>query len=198
MEQENERSGISSYQQNREANLGATGASGRRDYLSERQQEFQQSPQYGDGQQQSLRDIQQQEQRQTEFTSPLTDQQESTESSLYGGDPSMASSRRGDISPEGARLDPFSSFTSPSASSVGEESSSYQETSGNEMNSFLKNQEHGGIENTARIDGAEESRFFPSSQLHSHRRHHKHHSSCLLYTSPSPRDGLLSRMPSSA
>ena len=26
-----------------------------------------------------------------------------------------------------------------------------------------------------------------------HRRHH-----CLLYTSPSPRDGLLSRMPSSA
>ena len=26
----------------------------------------------------------------------------------------------------------------------------------------------------------------------------KHHSHCLLYTSPSPRDGLLSRMPSSA
>ena len=26
----------------------------------------------------------------------------------------------------------------------------------------------------------------------------KTHSSCLLYTSPSPRDGLLSRMPSSA
>ena len=25
-----------------------------------------------------------------------------------------------------------------------------------------------------------------------------HHSNCLLYTSPSPRDGLLSRMPSSA
>ena len=25
-----------------------------------------------------------------------------------------------------------------------------------------------------------------------------HHSTCLLYTSPSPRDGLLSRMPSSA
>ena len=25
-----------------------------------------------------------------------------------------------------------------------------------------------------------------------------HHMSCLLYTSPSPRDGLLSRMPSSA
>ena len=174
MEQENERSGISSYQQNRESDLSATGASGRRDYLSEHQQEFQQSPQIGDGQQQSLRDIQQQEQRETEFTSPLTDQQESTESSLYGGDPSMASSRRGDISPEGERLDPYSSFTSPSASSVGEESNSYQETSGNEMNSFLKNQEHGGIENTA---GIEESRYFPSSQLHSHRRHHKHHSS---------------------
>ena len=27
---------------------------------------------------------------------------------------------------------------------------------------------------------------------------HHHHNSCLLYTSPSPRDGLLSRMPSSA
>ena len=58
MEQENERSGISSYQQNRESDLSATGASGRRDYLSEHQQEFQQSPQYGDGQQQNLRDIQ--------------------------------------------------------------------------------------------------------------------------------------------
>ena len=28
--------------------------------------------------------------------------------------------------------------------------------------------------------------------------HRKHKTSCLLYTSPSPRDGLLSRMPSSA
>ena len=27
---------------------------------------------------------------------------------------------------------------------------------------------------------------------------HRAHQSCLLYTSPSPRDGLLSRMPSSA
>ena len=26
----------------------------------------------------------------------------------------------------------------------------------------------------------------------------RHHETCLLYTSPSPRDGLLSRMPSSA
>ena len=33
--------------------------------------------------------------------------------------------------------------------------------------------------------------------LGSHSHHHKH-SNCLLYTSPSPRDGLLSRMPSSA
>ena len=28
--------------------------------------------------------------------------------------------------------------------------------------------------------------------------HFKDHKNCLLYTSPSPRDGLLSRMPSSA
>ena len=28
--------------------------------------------------------------------------------------------------------------------------------------------------------------------------HLQHHLTCLLYTSPSPRDGLLSRMPSSA
>ena len=28
--------------------------------------------------------------------------------------------------------------------------------------------------------------------------HQGHHTPCLLYTSPSPRDGLLSRMPSSA
>ena len=30
------------------------------------------------------------------------------------------------------------------------------------------------------------------------REHFKKHTTCLLYTSPSPRDGLLSRMPSSA
>ena len=36
------------------------------------------------------------------------------------------------------------------------------------------------------------------STLHSGKRKHYQHTDCLLYTSPSPRDGLLSRMPSSA
>ena len=42
--------------------------------------------------------------------------------------------------------------------------------------------------------------IFPEfkNKCHYGRRIHTKHVSCLLYTSPSPRDGLLSRMPSSA
>ena len=35
-------------------------------------------------------------------------------------------------------------------------------------------------------------------EMKKHIKRLKHHKFCLLYTSPSPRDGLLSRMPSSA
>ena len=168
MEQENERSGMSSYQQNGESSTGG----GRRDYLSsaeqQQQQQQQQFQQYGDTQQQSLRDLQQQQElRQTqEFTSPLMDQQESAEPSWRGaGDASMTSSRRGDISPE-ERQDPFTTLRGG-----GEESTSYPEAGGSEMNSFLRGQEQGA----AGLDGAEESSYY-SSESHPHRRHHKHHS----------------------
>ena len=43
---------------------------------------------------------------------------------------------------------------------------------------------------TIKVDDKEESVLIKDIQVHP--------SSCLLYTSPSPRDGLLSRMPSSA
>ena len=38
----------------------------------------------------------------------------------------------------------------------------------------------------------------PVKVSETHNKQHQTHTVCLLYTSPSPRDGLLSRMPSSA
>ena len=49
--------------------------------------------------------------------------------------------------------------------------------------------DHDGIVTDAEIERAKEIREFEDQS----RKHF-----CLLYTSPSPRDGLLSRMPSSA
>ena len=39
---------------------------------------------------------------------------------------------------------------------------------------------------------------FPVRQFHKKEKWYEKYVNCLLYTSPSPRDGLLSRMPSSA
>ena len=40
--------------------------------------------------------------------------------------------------------------------------------------------------------------FSPQAYFRNHQKGHGWFNHCLLYTSPSPRDGLLSRMPSSA
>ena len=51
----------------------------------------------------------------------------------------------------------------------------------------------------AMTDAASESWMYGDPEFHDLREDlAAHHQVCLLYTSPSPRDGLLSRMPSSA
>ena len=50
------------------------------------------------------------------------------------------------------------------------------------------------VKRGVRVEG--ERKFFPGREKICVRLRPAHH--CLLYTSPSPRDGLLSRMPSSA
>ena len=50
----------------------------------------------------------------------------------------------------------------------------------------------------AEVSGVDLSQEIPAEQLDEIRTAFRDHHVCLLYTSPSPRDGLLYRMPSSA